>query len=79
MLSKEIVKQLLKECNMTQNDLANQLGVKQTNITGILNRYNSMRIDNLVEMAEAMGYEVIVRDKRDRSKEWKVTDKAVEK
>ena len=79
--SKKIVKALLKECKMTQTDLANQLRVKQTNITGILNRNNSMRVDNLVEMVEAMGYEVIVRDKRDHSIEWKVTDtdKSVEK
>ena len=74
MLSKEVVKELLKESNMSQTDLANELNVKQTNITGILNRYDTMKVNSLVQMVEAMGYEVIVRDKRDHSQEWKITD-----
>ena len=74
MKSKDIVKELLKESNMSQSELAEQLGLTQSHINGYLNRYDSMRVSSLVDMVEAMGFEVIVRDKRDKSKEWKVTD-----
>ena len=76
--SKDIVKDILKDSNMSQNDLAEKLGVKQSNITGLLNRYDTMKVSSLVEMIEAMGYELIVRDTRKDSagnrKEWRVTD-----
>ncbi len=76
--SKDIVKEILKDSNMSQNDLAEKLEVKQSNITGLLNRYDTMKVSSLVEMIEAMGYELIVRDTRKDSngnrEEWRVTD-----
>lgn len=70
MKASEAVKSVMAECNITQAKLAEMSKGKweQTNITGILNRGTSMRVSNLVEMMEMMGFEVVVRDKRDESR-----------
>jgi len=59
----------------SQSKLAEEAGFKsQSNITGILNRASTMKVDSLVMLAEAMGCEVIVRDKMSSMRERKVTD-----
>ena len=76
MRSKDIIKELLKMRNWSQNDLAVECGVSgPVVISGQLNRNTSMRVDNFVRMCNAMGFEVIVRDKMDTKKEFIVDDK----
>ena len=73
MNAKEIVKELISLRGWSQSKLAEEAGFKgQSNITGILNRGSSLRVDNLVQMVEAMGCEVVIRDKMGSKKEWKV-------
>ena len=75
MLTKNIIKDIMKLRGWSQSKLAEEAGLKsQSNITGLLNRYSSMRADSFVQLAEAMGCEVIVRDKMGTGREWKVTD-----
>lgn len=64
MTDKEAVKMAMTERGWSQERLAKEMGKAQTNVTGYLNRgIKAMRVDVFVEMMEAMGYEVIVRDK----------------
>lgn len=75
MLAKDAIKDMMKFRNWSQAKLAEESGFKsQSNITGILNRSTSMRVDNLVQMAEAMGCEIIIRDKMGSKREWRITD-----
>jgi transcriptional regulator with XRE-family HTH domain len=74
MKSSEIIKSIMKDVQWSQYRLAEEIGKKQSNITGILNRASSMRVDSLVELAEAMGYEVVIRNKQNGKQEYKVTD-----
>ena len=73
MLAKDIIKEIMNNRRWSQAKLASEAGFKsQSNVTGILNRGTNMKISNLVQMAEAMGCEVIVRDKMGSEQEWKV-------
>lgn len=74
MNEKDIVREVMGIRKWSQADLAREAGFKsQSNITGLLNNNkNGIRIDNLVKMLNAMGCEVIVRDKMGSGKEWKV-------
>ena len=72
--SKNAVKSVMKYANYTQRKLADELGVEVTNITGILNRHNTMKVSSLVQMVEAMGFEVIVRNKQNNDRFFKITD-----
>lgn len=62
MTSKEIVKNIMSKNGMSQEKLAIECGMKrQSNVTGVLNRYSSMRVDILEKMINAMGYELVIR------------------
>jgi DNA-binding Xre family transcriptional regulator len=74
MTEKEIVREVMALRKWSQSELAAEAGFKsQSNITGLLNNNkNGIRIDNLVKMLNAMGCEVVVRDKMGSGKEWTV-------
>ena len=74
MNEKEIVREVMGLRKWSQADLAREAGFKsQSNITGLLNNNkNGIRIDNLVKILNAMGCEVIVRDKMGSEKEWRI-------
>lgn len=75
MIAKDIVKEIMNIRRWSQAKLAEEAGFKsQSNVTGILNRHSTMKVDNLVQMVEAMGCEVVIRDKSDLSHEWIVSD-----
>jgi len=73
MTGKEIVKEIMSLRRWSQAKLAEEIGKSQTNVTGYLNRgKNEMRLDVFAEMVEAMGFEVIVRDKMGTNKQFVV-------
>ena len=74
MNEKEIVKEVMGMRGWSQATLAKEAGFKQqANITGLLNRgENGMRIDKLAKMLNAMGCEIVIRDKMGSGKEWTV-------
>lgn len=74
MTAKDIVKEIMALRKWSQSQLAEEAGFKrQSNITGILNRGTSLRVDNFIKMIEAMGCELIVKDKMGSNHTWKVT------
>ena len=75
MIAKDVIKDIMSIRRWSQAKLAEEAGFKsQSNITGILNRHSTMKVDNLVQLVEAMGCEVIVRDKMGSKQEWRITD-----
>ena len=75
MTEKEVVREVMVMRGWSQKKLAEEAGFAgQSNITGLLNNNrNGIRIDNLCKMLNAMGCDIIVRDKMGSGKEWKVT------
>lgn len=66
--AKEAIREAMKVCGWSQEKLAKACGMKgQSNVTGVLNRGSSMRVDVLLRMVNAMGFEVILRDTRGKS------------
>lgn len=58
---KDIVKAIMSEKGYSQERLAEESGMKrQSNVTGILNRGASLRVDKLDQMISAMGYKMVI-------------------
>lgn len=63
--AKEAIREAMKVCGWSQETLAQKCGMKsQSNVTGVLNRGSSMRVDILLHMVNAMGFELVLRDGR---------------
>lgn len=79
MTEKDVVRELMTIRGWSQAKLAIEAGFKsQSNITGLLNNNkNGIRIDNLFKMLDAMGCEIVVRDKMGSKKEWVIDQKEV--
>lgn len=77
MTEKDVVRELMALRGWSQAKLAAEAGFKsQSNITGLLNNnQNGIRIDNLFRMLDAMGCEIVVRDKMGSKKEWVIDQK----
>lgn len=74
MNEKDIIRAAMNVRGYNQTMLAEQAGLKrQTNVSEML-RSRSIRVDNFVKLMNAMGFEVIVKDKNSANKEnvWKV-------
>ena len=62
--AKDAVREAMKERGWSQAKLAEECGMKaQTNVTGVLNRGSSLRVDIMLQMVNAMGFELVLRDK----------------
>lgn len=72
MNEKQVVREVMKLRGWSQPTLATEAGFNnQSNISGLLNNNkNGIRIDNLFKMLNAMGCEIVVRDKMGSKKEW---------
>ena len=72
MTEKDVVRKVMAIRDWNQPKLAEEAGFKsQSNITGLLNNNkNGIRIDNLYKMLNAMGCEIVVRDKMGSKQEW---------
>lgn len=61
MTARDVVKEIMVLKKLSQSKLAEQAGFKsQSNVTGILNRGTTMKVDNLEQMLSAMGYKIVV-------------------
>ena len=76
MTEKEVIREILDVRGWSQQKLAEEAGFKsQSNIGGLLNNnVKGMRVDNLVKLIEAMGCELVVRDKMGTKKEWVINN-----
>lgn len=77
MNSKDILEKVMKDEKVTQKELATAMGLKsQQAIGNMLTRQNSIRLESYVKMLNKMGYEVIVRKKKEvgKSEEWEIDE-----
>lgn len=60
--AEETIRRILDEEKMTQQDLADRMGITRQNISQSLNRNaKSMRYDSFSKMVTALGYEIVVK------------------
>lgn len=60
----KIVRSILEQEELNQQELAEKMGVARQNVSQALNRNRiSMRFDNFEKMVSALGYEIAVRKK----------------
>lgn len=60
----EAIKTCMSERNISQQKLAEKAGMKKAQeIQSILRAKKGMRADTLIGLFEAMGYELVIRDK----------------
>jgi transcriptional regulator with XRE-family HTH domain len=80
MTEKDVVRKAMAMRGWSQPKLATEAGFKsQSNITGLLNNNkNGIRMDNLFRMLDAMGFEIIVKDKMGSNKEFVIDMKEEE-
>ena len=61
MTAREVVKEKMLLKKVSQNNLAEMAGFKsQSNVTGILNRGTTMKVDNLELLVSAMGFKIAI-------------------
>lgn len=61
--AEETIRCILDEEKMTQQDLADRMGITRQNISQSLNRNaKSMRYDSFSKMVTALGYEIVVKN-----------------
>jgi transcriptional regulator with XRE-family HTH domain len=66
MKSSEAIRALMGADGVSQAELARKMGYKgQSAVGNALARENGMRVDVFIKMAQAMGYEVVVRRGKD--------------
>jgi len=59
--AKQVIRAIMKKTGMNMEKLAVKSGMKgATNVTGILNRYSSLRVDKLEQLVSAMGYKIMI-------------------
>ena len=60
--AEETIRSILDEEKMTQQDLADKMGITRQNISQFLNRNaKSMRYDSFSKMVTALGYEIVIK------------------
>ena len=76
MTVQEVAKQVMKDTHMTQTDVANKAGggVGQSSISMFL-KSKSMRVDSLLIILDACGYELVARSKSDKTREYVIDGK----
>ena len=67
MTLKEVMTATVKSRGYTQTSFAKELGITQPSYNDRVNK-GSMKVDNLIHMLDILGYEVIIKDKRNGSK-----------
>lgn len=76
MTEKDILLEAMEVRGFTQKMLAESAGLaRQSNVSEML-RSKSLRVDNFVKLLNAMGFDLIVKDRNSRNSEnlWKVGD-----
>ena len=64
MTAQDIVKSIMEGVGISQKKLADKIGAKsQQAVFNMLNAKNGMRVDNFVKLMNAMGYDVVVRNR----------------
>lgn len=78
MKEQEVVRRVMKEKQMTQMDVAVACGKKNQSYISMLLQGKSMRVDNLVKVLNACGYDLVAVDRSGIGRKFTVTEEPTE-
>lgn len=64
MNARELMKEIVEESGLSQATIAEKAGYKRASNVSECLRSNNMRVDNMIRILNACGYEVIIRSDR---------------
>lgn len=71
---KDVIRLAMKETRTTQQQLADRIGAKHQSVISERLKMNNLSINTALEMLEALGYELVVQEKRrGRKREGQIT------
>ena len=70
----EAMKTIMKEKKVTQCELADMIGTKQNNVAMYLKNNYGTKVENLLRMANACGYDVVLFDREKPSHTYVIGD-----
>lgn len=71
---KEVIRLAMKETKTTQQQLANMIGAKHQSVISERLKMDNLSINTALEMLEALGYEMVIQEKRrGRKREGQIT------
>lgn len=70
----DCIRDILKNKKINQKDFASMLGLKSQ--SGVSSRLNDgvMRVSSLMEMADALGYDVVLKPKNGKGESYTITN-----
>lgn len=78
MKEQEVIRRVMKEKQMTQMDVAVACGKKNQSFISMLLQGKSMRVDNLVKVLNACGYDLVAVDRSGLGRKFTVTEEPTE-
>lgn len=78
MKEQEVIRRVMKEKQMTQTDVAVACGKKNQSYISMLLQGKSMRVDNLVKVLNACGYDLVAVDRGGIGRKFTVTEEPTE-
>ena len=76
MTVKEAIKAAMKSKKITQTDLADRVGTGQSNLSMYIKSGTGMRLENLMKIVNACGFDVVLRDREDSSRMYVIGDES---
>lgn len=71
---KDVIRLAMKETKTTQQQLADRIGAKHQSVISERLKMDNLSINKALEMLEALGYELVVQEKRrGRKREGQIT------
>ena len=71
---KEVIRLAMKETKTTQQQLADRIGARHQSVISERLKMDNLSINTALEMLEALGYEMVVQEKRrGRKREGQIT------
>ena len=64
MNARELMKEIVEESGLSQSTIAEKAGYKRASNVSECLRSNNMRVDNMVRILKACGYDLIIRSER---------------
>ncbi len=71
---KDVIRLVMKETKTTQQQLADRIGAKHQSVISERLKMDNLSINTALEMLEALGYEMVIQEKRrGRKREGQIT------
>lgn len=74
----EVARRVMKDKKLSQGEVAARAGMKGQSAVGMWLSGKSMRVDNLLKILDACGYDLIVKDRSGENQSYRISDESGE-